>query len=275
MKSGKLLSIATIIIIFFMSCNNLKETKEEMPAIPKLKAENVNYQIDSLNMIGYIVYDENIIGARPAVIVVPEWWGLNDYAKRRARELAELGYTAMAIDMYGDGKTADNPQDAGTLATPFYQNPAMAKSHFDAALTKLKSYEQTDDSNIAAIGYCFGGAMVLNMARMGEDLKGVISFHGNLQGVPLNKDLLKAKVLVLHGADDKFVPETEVAQFKHQMDSIGANYKFISYEGSTHAFTNPDATANGEKFGIPIAYNAAADTASFAEMKLFLSELFK
>ncbi|MDH5297297.1 MAG: dienelactone hydrolase family protein, partial [Nitrospirota bacterium] len=177
--------------------------------------------------------------------------------------------------MYGEGKTADNPQDAGALATPFYQNPSMAKSHFDAAMAKLKSFPQADATNMAAIGYCFGGSMALNMARMGEDLKGVISFHGGLAGVPLDKDLLKARVLVLHGNDDKFVSPEEVATFRHQMDSIGANYTFIGYPNATHAFTNPAATANGEKFNIPIAYNAAADTASFEEMKKFFGELFK
>ena len=125
------------------------------------------------------------------------------------------------------------------------------------------------------MGYCFGGGMVLNVARMGEDLKGIVSFHGNLIGTPADKNLLKAKILILHGADDKFVPQTEVDAFKKQMDSIGVSYGYTSYPGATHAFTNPDATAMGEKFKLPIAYNAAADTASWKEMKTFFSGVFK
>jgi len=257
------------------ACNNSSDEKKAETRAPKFREENVNYTLDSLNMGGYIVYDENIAGKRPAVLVVHEWWGLSEYTKRRARELAALGYIAMAVDLYGNGRTADNPELAVKLATPFYQDPVMAKKHFDTALNKLKTYEQTDPENIGAIGYCFGGGMLLNFARMGEPLKGIVSFHGSLQGTPPVKDLLTAKILVLHGADDKMVPETEVAAFKKQMDSIGATYIFKSYPGATHAFSNPDATALGQKFKIPIAYNAAADTASWNEMKSFLAEVFK
>lgn len=259
----------------FTSCNNSSDKKTAETTMPQLKEENVNYKIDSLNMDGYIVYDSAITGKRPAVLVVHEWWGLNEYAKRRARELAGLGYIAMAIDMYGNGQRADNPELAGKLAAPFYQNPAMTKAHFEAALNKLKTYSEVDTANIGAIGYCFGGGVLLNIARLGEPLKGIVSFHGTLVGTPANKDLLTAKVLVLHGDDDKFVPPTEVAAFKKQMDSIGAAYTFKSYPGATHAFTNPDATAMGQKFQIPIAYNAAADTASWNEMKVFFTGLFK
>lgn len=271
-RSSCLLLIASF---FLFSCNSSDEKKAEVPKEPKLKEENVSYKIDSLTMDGFIVYDENIEGQRPAVLVVHEWWGLNDYAKKRARELAGLGYIAMAVDMYGNGQRADNPELAGKLATPFYTNPVMAKAHFDAAVSKLKEYSQADTANMAGIGYCFGGGMLINFARMGEGLKGVISFHGSLLGTPADKNLLKAKMLVLHGDDDKFVSSEEVAAFKKQMDSIGASYTFKSYAGATHAFSNPDATAMGEKFKIPIAYNATADTASWNEMKVFLSSLFK
>jgi dienelactone hydrolase len=181
----------------------------------------------------------------------------------------------MAVDMYGNGSTADNPELAGKLAMPFYTDPVMAKKHFDTALNKLKTYKQVDPEKIGAIGYCFGGGMLLNFVRMGEPLKGIVSFHGSLLGTPANKNVLTAKILVLHGDDDKFVPATEVAAFKKQMDSISAEYTFKSYPGATHAFTNPDATALGEKFKMPIAYNAAADTASWKEMKTFFEGLFK
>jgi dienelactone hydrolase len=165
-------------------------------------------------MVGYVVYDANKEGKRPGILVVPEWWGLVDYPKMRARQLAELGYVAMAIDIYGGGETADNPTAAQKMSGPFYQNLQMTKSRFDAALKKLKTYSQVDTNNIAAIGYCFGGGIVLNMAKVGEDLKGVVSFHGNLIGAPANKDLLKAKILVCHGEADQFVKPQDVAQFK-------------------------------------------------------------
>ncbi len=261
--------------LILFSCNNNNEEKAAEPKTVKIKEENINYTLDSLNMGGYVVYDENVEGKRPAVLVVHEWWGLNEYAKRRARELAALGYIAMAVDMFGNHRTADNPELAGKLAEPFYKDPSMAKKHFDAALTKFKEYKEVDTANIAGIGYCFGGGMLLNFARMGEALKGIVSFHGSLIGTPASKDLLTSRILVLHGEDDKFVPATEVAAFKKQMDSIGAAYTFKSYPGATHAFSNPDATAMGEKYKIPIAYNAAADTASWNEMKLFFNTLFK
>ena len=258
------------------ACNNPTEKKTETEVKePMLKEERVTYNGDNIIMNGFVVYDENKQGTRPAILVLPEWWGLNDYGMMRARELAKLGYIAMAVDMYGNGKTADNPDSAGAFAGPFYQNPQMAKTRIDAALANLKSYAQTDTANIAAIGYCFGGAMVLNSARMGLNVKGVVSFHGNLVGTPLKKDLLKAKILVCHGAADPFVPAAEVATFKKQMDSVGIPYTFKEYANATHAFTNPNATAMGEKFKIPIKYNAAADSASWKDMKDFFTSLFQ
>lgn len=260
-----------------ISCNNASDEKDadaDTTTTPQLKEENISYTGDNTTMNGFLVYDENKQGTRPAVLVVHEWWGLNDYTKTRARQLAELGYIALAVDMYGNGKTADNPTDAGNLATPFYENPQMAKARFDAALEKIKTYPQTDTSKIAAIGYCFGGAQVINMAKLGDNLKGVVSFHGNLAVLPANKDLLKADILVCHAADDPFVPQAEVDIFKKQMDSIGASYTFKAYEGTTHAFTNPQATAYGEKFNLPLRYNAAADSASWNDMKAFFEKIF-
>lgn len=273
----KILSVKFVLplmLLFIVACNNETDKAAEIKE-PKLKEENITYMGDSVTMNGFIVYDENIEGIRPAVLVVPEWWGLNDYGMMRARELAKLGYIAMAIDMYGNGKTADNPDSAGAFATPFYQNPQMAKSRIEAAIEKIKSYAQTDAANVAAVGYCFGGAMVLNTARMGIDLKAVVSFHGNVIGTPLNKDLLKSKILVCHGAADPFVPAEEVAKFKKEMDSTGVAYTFKEYPDAVHAFTNPNATAMGEKFNIPIKYNAAADTASWKDMKEFFNGVFK
>lgn len=272
MKYIYLMAIA--IVPAFYSCNN-STTEKEMAKTPVIKTEAVSYANDSAKLTGFVAYDSSSTAKRPVVLIVHEWWGLNDYVKSRAKQLAELGYLAMAVDMYGDGKVGNNPEEAGKLAMPFYTNTTLAKSRFDAALAKIKTYSQADTSKVAAIGYCFGGAMVLNMARLGEPLNGVVSFHGNLAGVPADKDLLKAKVLVCHGADDQFVKPEEVAMFKKQMDSIGADYIFKAYTGATHAFSNPAATEWGQKFKIPIAYNAAADTASWTEMKSFFVKIFK
>lgn len=242
----------------------------------KLKEENITYTGDSATMNGYVVYDENSDKKRPAVLVVPEWWGLNDYAKRRARELAGLGYIAMAIDVYGNGKIADNPDSAQKEAMPFYMNPQKAKTRIDAAIAKIKTYAQTDAANIAAIGYCFGGGVLLNTVRLGDaDLKGVVSFHGTLLGTPADKNLLRSQILVCNGNADPIVPPAQVTQFKKEMDSIGANYKFVGYDSAMHAFTNPDATVLGERFKMPIKYNAAADSASWNEMKGFFGKLFQ
>lgn len=273
------LPVLTLAVLLTAACNNnTSTTKETAMQEPRIKTEAVTYNLDgakdSLVMDGYLAWDENTTGKRPAVLVVHEWWGMNEYVKRRVRELAGLGYIAMAVDFYGNGKRADNPTDAGKLATPFYQDPQMAKQRFDAALATLRSYSQTDTSKIAAIGYCFGGTQVLNMANLGEELVGVVSFHGGLDVVTPDKTKLKAQVLVCHGGADPFVPAEQVTRFRKQMDSIGARYTFNVYDSATHAFSNPDATAMGQKFNIPIAYNAAADTASWNDMKGFFKTLF-
>ncbi len=273
-KKLTFLSATIFSLLSFNAChNNEKKGGTEMKEAI-LKEENVTYKIDTISMNGYVVYDENKKGPRPAIIVVHEWWGLNDYSKMRARELAKLGYIAMAIDMYGNGKQGNTPDLAGKLAAPFYADPQMAKTRFDAALDKLKSYSQTDSSKIAAIGYCFGGTQVLNMALLGENLSGVVSFHGGLQVVTPGKDKVKAKILVCHGLDDQFVPNTEVDQFKKQMDSAGVTYIFKGYQNATHAFTNPASTENGEKFNLPLRYTPAADTASWKDMQDFFSTIF-
>lgn len=250
-------------------------TSNAKNSVSTMKEENVTYTVDGVTFDGFVTYDESIKGKRPAILVVHEWWGMNDYPKMRARELAKLGYIAMAVDMYGNGKIAANPKEAQDLATPFYQDPQLAKKRLDAAITKIKTYPQTDANNIAAIGYCFGGSVVLNSAKLGADLKGVVSFHGGLAGVPANKELLKAEILVCHGAADKFVSQKDVDTFKHQLDSIGFKYTFKVYANATHAFTNPDATKIGKEFNMPIEYNAEADKNSWNDMKLFFGKLFK
>jgi dienelactone hydrolase len=280
MKLQMLICVSSLTcIIFLSSCtSNEKEgdktgTNTTETKTPKLKEETVSYKIDTLNMSSYVVYDESIVGKRPAVLVVHEWWGLNDYTKRRARMLAEMGYIAMAVDMYGNGKMGNNPTEASALTKPYYEYPTMAKKVFDKALEEFKKNPNVDQSKIAAMGYCFGGGMVLNFARMGEPLNGVVSFHGTLLGTPADKNLTKAEILVCHGEADDFV-NGQVAAFKKQLDSIGKSYTFKSYPGATHAFTNPDATALGRKFNMHIEYNAAADTASWNDMKDFFGRIF-
>ncbi|MCW3116797.1 MAG: dienelactone hydrolase [Chitinophagaceae bacterium] len=276
-----IIPFVTLTVTFFAACNNESSTTQTTATTdsaakePKWKEENITYNGDNATLDGYVVYDENSDKKRPAVLVVPEWWGLNDYPKFRARELAKLGYVAFAVDIYGNGKTADNPDSAMKYASAFYKDPQKAKARIDAAIAKIKTYSQVDTSSIAAVGYCFGGGVLLNTVRLGDELKGVVSFHGSLIGTPANKDLLKSKILVCQGGADPFVPQKDVDLFKKQMDSIGANYTFKVYEGAKHAFTNPNATQLGEKFKMPIAYNAAADTASWQDMKTFFGALFK
>jgi dienelactone hydrolase len=270
----KFLNILTV-ALFFLGASKTTSFAGETGAAPRIKEENITYTAGGVTLNGFVAYDENVGGKRPAVLVVHEWWGLNDYVKSRARQLAELGYIAMAVDMYGNGKVAANPQEAQELAGAFYQDPGLAKIRLDAAIARIKQYPQTDASNVAAIGYCFGGSVVLNAAKLGADLKGVVSFHGGLAGVPARKDLLKSKILVCHGGSDQFVPRHDVDLFTHQLDSIGADYSLKVYANATHAFTNPDATSVGKRFNMPIEYNAEADKNSWNDMKIFLAALFK
>ncbi len=240
-----------------------------------IKTESLSYTIGNEKFVSYVAYNDKFTEKRPVVLVVHEWWGLNDYVKRRTCQLAALGYLVIAVDLYGEGKMANNVEEAVGFSTPYYKDPILAKSHFDAALDNIKLNKLADTNNIAAIGYCFGGSMVLNFAKMGENFKGVVSFHGGLAGVPPTKGLLKSELLICHGADDKFVSAEEVANFKKELESINAIYTFKEYPNATHAFTNPDATEIGKKFKIPIAYNELADVASWNEMKTFLKRIFK
>jgi len=244
-------------------------------AAQKIEGKTVEYASQGVTFKGYLAYDENLKGKRPGVLVVHEWWGLNDYARRRAQMLAELGYTALAVDMYGDGKTAMHPDDAGKFSSELMKNFDVAKGRFMAAIEFLKQQPTVDPTRIAAIGYCFGGGVVLNMARQGVDLKGVASFHGSLSAVkPAAPGMVRAKVLVLHGADDKFIKPEEIEAFKKEMSEAGVDYMFISYPGVLHSFTNPDADALGRKFALPLAYNADADKKSWEELKMFLKRIF-
>lgn len=243
---------------------------------PGIRSDEVSYSAAKTTLNGYIAWDASRSGTRPGVIVVHEWWGHNEFVRRRARMLAEEGYVALALDMYGDGKNTQHPEEAQQLMMEVVSNADVAKERFDAACDLLKKHDASDASKIAAIGYCFGGAVVLQMARFGADLDGVASFHGTLspQGPPAQSGAFKAKVLVCHGAEDPLVPREQVAAFKKEMDAAGVDYRYVEYPGATHAFTNPEATERGKKLQMPLAYDEAADQQSWAELQKFLRALF-
>jgi dienelactone hydrolase len=263
-------------VIIFASMFFLVTAAGLTSAHAKVVGKNVDYTAGGVTLKGYLAYDENVKGKRPGVLVVHEWWGHDEYARKRARMLAELGYTALAVDMYGDGKQAMHPDDAGKFSSEVMKNFDTAKARFEAAEAFLKKQPTVDPSRIGAIGYCFGGAVVLNMARQGADLKAVASFHGNLSAVkPAEAGKVKAKIRVYNGADDKFVPAEAVEAFKKEMTDAKADFKFISYPGAVHSFTNPEATEHGKKFNLPLAYNEKADKESWADMTQFFKEICK
>ncbi len=238
--------------------------------------EELTYRSGEVELKGYLAYDDKVQGKRPGVLVVHEWWGHNDYVRKRARMLAQLGYTALALDMYGDGKEANHPGDAGKFAGKVRSNMPEAEQRFRAALAQLRIHPTVDAKKIAAIGYCFGGGIVLEMARRGIDLAGVVSFHGSLgTAEPAKEGKIKARVLVLNGGDDPLTKPAQIKAFKEEMKQAGVDFTFIDYPGAKHAFTNPEADRLGKEFNMPLAYNADADKASWAEMRRFFTELFK
>lgn len=252
------------------------EPEPEEEKLPEtLVTEDVEYTGGGVTMKGYLAYDSAVEGKRPAVLVVHEWWGLNEYAKKRARMLAALGYTALAVDMYGDRKQAETPELAQAAAGETMKDPKVTKARFEAAMKLLAAHETVDAKRVAGIGYCFGGTVVLNMARQGVKLSGVASFHGTLTPqIPAKRGKVKTKVLVLHGAVDPLVPPEQVDAFKQEMDKAKVDYRFIAYEGATHSFTSKEADMHAKKFNLPIAYNAEADQKSWEELQTFFGEIF-
>ena len=271
--------IAALILTLSISCKrNAKQTPEtpteEAPKAIKVKGMEVTYATDSTNLKGYIAYDENSKAKHPAVLIVHEWWGHNDYVRERADMLAELGYTAMAVDMYGDGKLAEHPDDAGKFARSVFTNLPEAKARFKAAVKVLKSHESVDTDKIAAIGYCFGGSVALTMANSGADLDAVAAFHSGVSLPVMPNDQLKARVLVCNGAADPFISAESVTIFKKAMDSIGAQYEYIAYPDVTHSFTSKAADENAKKFNLPLAYDAEADAKSWSSLQELLKSVF-
>jgi len=241
-----------------------------------LHEEDVEYRAGDTVMKGYLAWDDAKGDKQPGVLVVHEWWGLNDYARMRAKMLAELGYTALAVDMYGDGKNSEHAKDAKAFMQSVTEKQSVAQQRFAAAREFLVNRSNVDPDEIAAIGYCFGGSTVLNMARLGVDLKAVVSFHGNLETqTPAQPGKVKAKVLVLNGAADKFVTPESIVVFKKEMTAAGVDYQFINYPGVLHGFTNPDADRLGKANDLAVAYDANADKQSWAAMQGLFKEVFK
>lgn len=240
-----------------------------------LVGKPVEYQAGGVTFKGYLAYDDALAGKRPGVLVVHEWWGHNAYARKRAEMLAAQGYTALAVDMYGNGKQASHPEDAARFSGEVKKNMGVATTRFIAADTFLKAQPTVEPSQISAIGYCFGGGIVLEMARRGMDLDAVASFHGSLDtDYPAKADAVKAKVLVFNGTADPFVKPEQVEAFKAEMDNAGGDYTFTSYPGAKHSFTNPDADKFGKQFNLPLAYNKQADEQSWNALLQELKKLY-
>jgi dienelactone hydrolase len=237
----------------------------------EIKGEAVEYHHGDVLLEGFIAYDDAAPEKRPGVLVVHEWKGLNDYARKRAMQLAELGYVAFAADMYGKGVLAETNEEAGKLAGIYKADRPLMRARATAALDQLRMNERVDPAKLGAIGYCFGGTTVLELARSSADVKGVVSFHGGLDTpLPAEPGAVKGRVLVLHGAADPFVPPEEVEAFKEEMKRSGALLRFIAYEGAVHSFTNP---ASGDDPSSGAAYNAKADRESWEAMRQFFSEI--
>lgn len=256
-----------LLIALLLCCSTMAQAAIQTREIPYTAA-------DGTRLVGYHAWDDAISGPRPGVIVVHEWWGLNDYAKRRARDLAALGYSALAVDMYGDGRNTQHPDDARAFMNAALADPAIPKARFQAGLDLLKAQPQTDPARLAAIGYCFGGKVVLDMARQGLPLAAVVSFHGALvTATPATPGSVKAKVLVEHGAADSFITPEQIAAFKAEMDQAGADYRFVELPGAKHGFSNPDADAH-KGHGLDLGYQKEADERSWADMQALFKDVF-
>jgi len=238
----------------------------------QIVTKTVEYRQGNTVLEGYVAYDDAVAGKRPGVMVIHEWTGLGNYVRKRAVQLAHLGYVAFAADIYGKGVRPKTPEDAGREAGKFLADRKLLKLRALAGLKELLKQPQVDPTKIAAIGYCFGGTTVLELARSGADLRGVVSFHGRLSAAnSVDEKKIRAKVLVLHGADDPHVPSQQVAAFQEEMRHGGVDWQMVSYGGAVHSFTNPDSGLDPSKGA---AYNEKADRRSWEAMKSFFTEIF-
>jgi dienelactone hydrolase len=239
----------------------------------QIETKVVTYSVDGEVMEGYLAYDKQIEGKRPGILVVHEWWGINDYIRKRTEQLAVLGYVAFAADIYGKGKRAKSADEAKKYASVYQKNRQLLRSRAKAGLEVLKKMDLTDTSRLAAIGYCFGGMTVLELARSGADVKGIVSFHGTLDTPDMSDARhIKGSVLILQGADDPFVPMAQRTAFQNEMEKGNVDWQMITYGHAVHSFTNP-ASGNDPSKGI--AYNRNADGRSWNAMKNLFAEIFK
>jgi len=238
-----------------------------------VKTREIEYRQSDTVLQGFVAWDDAARGKRPGVLVVHEWWGHNEHARNQARRLAEAGYVGFALDMYGKGKVTTHPQDAQAFVSEVTKDPAVLAARFNAALDQLKRDPHVDTTKIAAIGYCFGGAVVLDMARTGAPLAAVATFHGALATkTPAQPGKIKARILVLAGGADPFVPPEQIDAFKREMQAAGARFDVIVYPGAKHGFTNPTAGQYGMD---QLAYNAEADQQSWAAMLKLFKEVLR
>jgi dienelactone hydrolase len=238
-----------------------------------VKTREIEYRQGATVLQGLIAWDDAVRGKRPGVLVVHEWWGNNEHARNQARRLAEAGYVAFALDLYGKGKIATHPQDAQAFAAEVTKDPELVATRFQAGLEQLKRDPHVDSTRLAAIGYCFGGGVVLDRARAGANLAAVVSLHGSLTTkTRAQPGKVKARILVLAGGADPFVPPDSVEAFKKEMQAAGARFDVIVYPGAKHGFTNPKAAQYGMT---QLAYDANADRESWAAMLKLFEEVFR
>jgi dienelactone hydrolase len=275
----KIYAGSILLSCLFTSCNN-NESKPSASApvtvdsTVTLKEETVTFKADGATLDGYIAYNDSIKGERPAILVFPEWWGLNDYVKGRADQLAGLGYVAFAADMYGNGQSTTEPAKAKELSSQFYGKPLMAE-RAQAALDQLLKTGMVDENKVAAIGFCFGGSASLALAYSGAPIAGVVTFHGGLIPPPADvAQKTKAKFLILHGALDPLVNKEAVDKFLKSMNDDKLDYQFVAYSGAVHAFSNPDADKIHAAGLDGVGYNAQAAARSWNQMKIFFGEIF-
>lgn len=251
------------------ACN--PKPADQPPAGPGIQTREIEYRAGNTVLHGFIAWDSAKAGKRPGILVVHEWWGLTDHIREQARKLAEAGYVGFAIDMYGDGKHTAHPDTAQQFMNQAMQDQAALAARFAAAREELLKNPHVDPDKIGAIGYCFGGAVVLGQARAGADLDAVVTFHGALIPGKVDSGAVKGRVLVLTGADDPMVPQTAVENFRKEMTAAGAKFEIVTYPGAKHSFTNPRA----DSVGMPqLAYNADAAQKSWAAMLALFKEVW-
>ena len=240
-----------------------------------IQTQEVDYSSGGTQLKGYLAYDDSVKDKRPGVLVVHEWWGHNEHARERARMLAEFGYTALAVDMYGNGQTADHPEKAGELMNTAMKNWKRSKARFNAAKKVLQKHPTVDPKRIASIGFCFGGTVSLRMAREGADLDAVVAFHAGLPTGPVPARTVKAAVLVINGSDDAWLDPKVVASFKKEMKAATKDFKYLTLAGARHAFTNKQASELSKKFKIDnLKYNKQADKRAWALMQVLFKRVF-